>query len=377
MMPFLPSVAQGVSACGALYDLCAAFALRHWLGEAAPHFEGPLEPVSYFRPVKRGVPGLRDKLEMLVASTLPADQIILGVDPASEEEAIAESVRLAHPGRAIAVVRCLEGRAINPKISKLIQMEPVAVHGAWCLSDSEVLFSAEFLTAFRHEWQACGAAALTAGYRFTHLESWPQRCDALGVLLGLWPGLALIRLFSRPNFTLGACTLFRRAALAAIGGWSAFGADLGEDQRVGAALVRAGHAVRLSRHVVTLDSDPISWRDYWRHQRRVAVTYRAGNPAGYLGLLVTFGPVWSFLGFLVCPQPGPALAFLVTVIVRAWRIDRSSRWLDFPVPGLLRGSLIASFVEPACWVLSWFSRRVWWSGRWWRVDRQGRLSPSR
>ena len=147
---------------------------------------------TFFRPLKRGVPDLRGKLETLVATSLPEDQIILGVDAGSEEETLCEEFRRAYPERAIDVVRCLPDGAVNPKISKLVQMQSVAQHDAWLLSDSEVIFPPGFLEGFRREWQARGGTALTAAYRFVNLRSWPQRCDALGVLLALWPGLALV-----------------------------------------------------------------------------------------------------------------------------------------------------------------------------------------
>jgi ceramide glucosyltransferase len=336
----------------------------------------PLEPVTFFRPLKRGVPRLREKLEMLLAESQAEDQVLFGVDAGSEEETICEGMRRAFPERDVTVVPCEPGRAVNPKISKLVQMAPLARHASWLLSDSEMILSPGFLEALREEWQGGEIAALTTAYRFVNLASWPQRCDALGVLLGLWPGLSLMRRYGRVNFTLGACTLYRREALAHIGGWEAFGSDLAEDNRLGEALVKGGETIRLSRQLATLDSDPMSWRDYWRHQRRVAVTYRVANPAGFAGVALTFGPVWSIVCLLAfLPEPWFVLAASFTIVLRGWRVWKTARLLNFPVPGMAVAFWIASCVEVLCWALSWCSRRVWWSGRWWRVNSRGTLSP--
>ena len=359
----------------AIYDIVADAALRCWMNEPVQNSGRTIEPVTFFRPLKPGVPRLREKLEMLLQASLAEDQILFGVEAGSEEETICEEVRRAFSECDVMVVRCEPDRAINPKISKLVQMVPLARHASWLLSDSEALFPPGFLQALREEWQAHEVAALTTAYRFVNLASWPQRCDALGVLLGLWPGLSLVRRYGRVNFTLGACTLFRREALAAIGGWEAFGKDLAEDQRLGAALVQSGRKIRLSRQVATLDSEAISWGDYWRHQRRVAVTYRAANPAGFAGVLLTFGPVWSVLCLAAFPEPRLLLAALLASIFRGLRVWRAARMLEFPVLGMTAALWIASFVEALCWALSWFSRRVWWSGRWWRVGFRGELSP--
>jgi len=358
-----------------IYDIVADAALRSWMNEPVRTSGRPLEPVTFFRPLKPGVPRLREKLEMLLQASRAEDQILFGIDSGSEEETICEEARRAFPARDVVVVRCEPDRALNPKISKLVQMAPLARHASWLLSDSEALFLPGFLQALREEWQAHEVAALTTAYRFVNLASWPQRCDALGVLLGLWPGLSLVRRYGRVNFTLGACTIFRREALAGIGGWEAFGHDLAEDQRLGEALVKSGQEIRLSRQVAALDSDPLSWGDYWRHQRRVAVTYRAANPAGFAGVLLTFGPVWSVLCLLLFSEPRLFLAALFAITFRGLRVRRAARLLEFPVPGVAAALWIASFVEALCWALSWFSGRVWWSGRWWRVGFRGELSP--
>ncbi|MDR3404974.1 MAG: glycosyltransferase [Chthoniobacter sp.] len=367
-----------VLGAGALYDALASSALLHWLGEAEPLCPESIEPITFFRPLKRGVPRLREKLDALVTSSLAGDQVLFGVDPNSEEEAACEEVRRAFPERDIAVVRCAPGAAVNPKISKLVQMEAGARHAAWLLSDSEVIFDSEFVSAFRREWQAERATALTAAYRFVNLVSGPQCCDALAVLLGLWPGLAMVRRFGRVKFTLGACTLVRRDALAGVGGWRAFGNALAEDHQLGEALARVGGTVRLSRQIATLDSDAMSWGDYWRHQRRVAVTYRAANPSGFAGMVITQGIVWCLAAcFIWPPRSSVLVVFSCVVLVRSFRL----RWMaealkfQFPWPWLRMGLLVASAVEAVCWVLSWFSSRVWWSGRWWRVGIRGGLSP--
>ena len=366
-----------VPVASVIYDLVSAAALRRWVKEPVSLRESSGEPITFFRPLKRDVPRLREKLETLLQASRPSDQILFGVDAGSDEESACEVIRRAFPDRDVTVVRCDRRRAINPKISKLVQMAPQARHAAWLLSDSEVIFRAGFLDALRAEWQTEQPAALTTAYRFVNLTSWPQRCDAMGVLLGLWPGIALVRRYGQVSFTLGACTIFRRESLAAIGGWEAFGGELAEDQRLGEALTQKGQRIRLSQQVTTLDSDAMSRGDYWRHQRRVAITYRAANPAGFAGVVLTFGPVWSVLCLLVWwSEPWMLAVAFIAMLSRTWRVWQSMRLLDFPVPGALVALGIASGIESLCWLLSWFSTRVWWSGRWWRVGFRGTLTAA-
>ena len=366
--------------CGsAFYALLAVWQARGWLAEAAlAETAAPdLPPLTLLRPLKAGVPALRAKLDALVAALRPGDQLVLGADEGSEEMVVCIALREAFPEREICVVACRSGAALNPKISKLIQMTPHARHGHLLLSDSEALLDAAWLDAFHREWAASGADVLTAGYRFVNLTTWPQRLDAAAALCGLWPGLALVRRYGLVDFTLGACTALRYADVVAVGGWAAFGGFLAEDNRLGAALAKAGRTIRLSAQVATLDSDPLAWRDYWRHQRRVAVTYRVCSPAGFAGMIFTNSLLASALLLALGGHVASdgCLQFAAMIQLARWLwFCALGKMLRFPIPWLFPVMLAASAVELACWCAAWCDRRVWWAGRRWRVSRDGRLS---
>ena len=369
--------------CGsAFYAWLAVRQARAWLAESAPSESAApdLPPLTMLRPLKAGVPALREKLEALVAALRPGDQLVLGADDGSVEMSVCAGLREAFPKCEISVVACRAGEALNPKISKLVQMSPHARHGHWLLSDSEALLDVAWLDAFRREWQTSGSDALTAGYRFINLATWPQRLDAAAALCGLWPGLALVRRFGRVDFTLGACTALHRADVEAVGGWAAFGDFLAEDNRLGAALAQAGRTIRLSTQVAVLDSDPLTWRDYWRHQRRVAVTYRVCQPAGFAGMILTNGLVASALLLALGGHVASdgCLLFAAMIQLARWRWFRElGKALRFPILWLFPVMLAAGAIEIACWCAAWCDRRVWWAGHRWRVSRAGRLRPER
>ena len=345
-----------------------------WARRAAPAEatkDGPA--ISFLRPLKAGVPGLREKLETMLRAMRVGDQVVFGVDVDSAEATLCEELRGAFPEREIVVVGCRAGAARNPKISKLVQMEPQARHEHWLLADAEAVLKAEFLEGFRREWQASGVGALTAGYRMRGARTWPERLDAAAALLTLWPGLGVLWAWGPLRITLGACTGLRRRDLENVGGWAAFGGELAEDNRLGAALAGAGVRIGLSRAVVTLDGDPLGWRDWWRHQRRVAVTYRAGNPLGFAGSIVTHGEFWSVLLVASGAKVAGWVTFAAFWAVRTGLAARMSRRLDFPIRSFPGVVLLATAAAHFCWWASWFTRSVWWSGRRWRVTFRGKL----
>jgi ceramide glucosyltransferase len=376
-----PAICLAVLAAGSTaYCAVAWGCFEKWMREesdartrSSPRRSAPNHPaITFFRPLKAGVPRMREKLELHLRAMNAGDQVIFGVDAGSPEMALGEELRGAFPDRDVAVVVCAPGAARNPKISKLKQMTLVARHEHWLVADSEALLDAEFLAAFRGDWAGSGADVLTAAYRIAGLDTWPERLDAAAVLLTLWPGLAVLRL-GKIRLTLGACTALRGPDMAAIGGWQAFGDDLAEDNRIGAALARAGRTIRLSTAVVTLESDSLGWGTWWRHQRRVAVTYRVGNPPGFAASIITHGELWA-LALLAIEWQSGIVVFVSVWAVRAALTARMARRIPFPLPSSPLALLVASLTSSACWLASWATHEVWWGSRRWRVSFRGKLT---
>ncbi|HYR59545.1 MAG TPA: glycosyltransferase, partial [Chthoniobacteraceae bacterium] len=174
MSAWLLAIPALVCAGGAIYQILGAVLVAHWLREnELPNDYGELPPITFLRPVKAGVPRLRAKLDRLARAMRPGDQLILGAAAVSAELNECEALRRAFADREIVVVPCREGAALNPKISKLVQMDSACRHERLILSDSEAMIDAGWLDAFRCEWHSSGADALTAGYRFvgaTHVD---------------------------------------------------------------------------------------------------------------------------------------------------------------------------------------------------------------
>jgi ceramide glucosyltransferase len=247
-------------------------------------------------------------------------------------------------------------------------MAPLAQHDRWILCDSELLLAAEFATNLRAEWGGSGADAITCGYRFANLDSPQQRLDAVASLLTLWPGLAVLRRIRRVRLALGACTAVRGSGV----DLAALGDELAEDFHLGARFAANGKKVALSNQIAVLDSDPLTWRDYWRHQQRVAVTYRACNPFGFAAQVAVHSMTWALLGVLT----GGCAGFLVALGVWAACVAAARKSMPesgFSVPWLVVLVPAAGLVETACWILSWGTPQVWWGGKWWPVSWNGKL----
>jgi ceramide glucosyltransferase len=325
-------------------------------------------PITFFRPLKAGVADLSAKLQAFLRETREEDQFLFGVEAGSVEARTCAELMRAFPTRDIAIIECKLGVALNPKIAKLLQMSPHARYDRWVVLDGEFVAEPGWLERFRCEWVRSEKDAFTAGYRFTGISTFLQALDAAPVLLTLWPGLGAVARTGQIGFMLGAVMALKRSDLETIGGWERFSEELAEDNRLGAALAGAGKKVGLSREVATLASDSLTWRDYWRHQRRIAVTYRICNPAGFAGMICTHGVSFAFLLVLLrFWSPAAWLLLGITLSCRLWTVKRLGVLLRWRFVALMPATLLASMIETICWACAWLSTSIWWAGSPWRI----------
>jgi ceramide glucosyltransferase len=334
-----------------------------------------LAPVTFLRPLKPGVINLANALVSFLGELRPGDQVIFGVEADSVEERICRELRTPS-GVDVAVIPCVPGAALNPKISKLVQMAPHASHERWIALDAEIVLEPGWLDRFRSEWSEGTADALTAGYRFADAKSFIQRLDVLPVLATLWPGLALMERRGSLPFMLGAVIAVTRGGVEKIGGWTVLSDYLADDNHLGSLLASAGFRVGLSREVATLRADPMPWPEYWRHQRRVAVTYRACDPVGFAGLICVHGVTLALVAF--CIRPGvPVIAAVLsaTLIARVLTLNQIGRALGVRSRAAVSVVVVSSVVETVCWLLAWVRPVVTWAGCTYSVKAGGVLSP--
>jgi ceramide glucosyltransferase len=329
-------------------------------------------PVTWFRPLKRGVHDLETKIEQFLGVVGAEDQVIFGVDPDSPELELCR--RHAAGDSRVSVVSCESGRTANPKIAKLCQMSPLARHDAWVVMDAEAMADSRFVTTFRAELAANDV--VTAGYRMVGMRTAVEWLDAIPVIQTLWPGLELVRAFGPLRFTLGACTGVKRSQIEEIGGWEGLGDWLAEDHRLGRILADRGRRVVLSRAVLDLEADRLTWRDYWRHQRRVAFTYRVAAPWGAAGMILTRGFGLSFLLMCLFPSCWTAVLALLAAMVHLVSLGLEGSRVGLRPGAWVTAGLISELVEIGCWGLSWGTGGVWWGGKWRPVAWNGRLSAS-
>ena len=377
----------GIGIFSAAFYLVTSFLLRRWLGgtpavasqisngenhKSALTAQRPpsdLDPVTFFRPIKKGEAGLRKNLAVFLSALDPGDRVIFCAT-APEELRLFEDLAAGHPGLDILCLHAAAGIHQNPKINKLAQMEPMAAHERWIVLDSDAIPDRDFLKAFRSEWQANGADAISAPYGSQSARSLPSRLDTLGTGLALWPGVALLKSTGHLDFLTGACMGVKSSTLRKLGGWKTLGGSLAEDHELGLLIARAGGKVVISSTVLALETPDLTWKEYFLHQHRAFVTFRLCNPAGSLGIPLTHGVGISFLFALLNPLcPGRWLLHMGLLFLRA----KSANSLPGS-PNKLREIWLVSLLEPFFWLLSWLPLPVWWGAKWIRPGKLGSVA---
>lgn len=363
-------VGAGICLFSGIFYAATTVLLRRWMGEKKPG-TSTSEPVTFFRPLKPGEIRLREHLQVFLAGIEPGDQVLCGVRSERDREIVADLAR-EFPEADLTCVVCAETGCRNPKVSKLIQLEPLARHDLWIILDSDTTVGADELRAFRAEWSVSGADAASAPYFFQNAETAFARLDAVATSLTLWPGVSLLRARGGIDFLLGACMGIRASVLKSLGGWKAFGDALADDNELARAVVRQGGRVHATNTPVGLDAGTMSAAGWILHQHRALSTYRLCNPLGSLGLPLTHGIAASLVIALAFGRSPLAwfvhglLVFLRTLSAREFP-GGDRRWH-------LGSVWLASVLEPIFWLSAWLPLPVRWSGGWLKT-RRGKFAP--
>lgn len=349
----------GLVFIGVAYDWATTFWLRRWF--VSPEVSGLTNPVTFFRPLKTGVPQIGLKLRSFFAALEPDDQALIGIyedDFPTQNDARAAVGEF--PQFNLQIVLCRRDVARNPKINKLLQIVPFARHEHWIVLDSEIENAAEFLPAFRIDWNSAQFPVLSAPYRFRELTF-----PTAPVLHTLLPGLAVLQRFGKIQNTLGAAVAVTRAQIEQIGGWLSLGNELAEDYEIGRRLAQLGVPVGFSRAVAALDNDPAFFGSTFRQLHRVSATYRHYQPWGFAGSIVLHSVTWSLLAALFHPLGW--IALLLSSISRVIICQNRARLLAWPVSFWKSAFLIpiSSILETSFWLLAWLPLPVVWGNRRW------------
>jgi ceramide glucosyltransferase len=304
-------------------------------------------------------------------------QLVFGVREADDSSIpIVERLKRDYPDRDIELVVCPDVMGTNLKVSNLDNMLRRVRYEHLVIVDSDIRVERDYLKRVLAELHAPNVGLVTCLYRAAEAADFGSKLEAVGITAEFAAGVLMARMLEGVKFALGSTMATTRERLDRIGGFRALKDYLADDFMLGNLIAEQGCEVRLSHVTVETAMSPIGFNGMMRHQMRWARSTRISRPAGYLGLLLTYGTALALINVAVARASWLSLALLgLTLAVRllmGWLIgvhylkDRILKTHFYLVP--LRDVL--SF---AIWAVSWFGRTVEWRGRRFEVRRDGRM----
>ncbi len=373
LLTFLGWLLLAGSAAGCLYLLYAGLATRGFAGRVAGR-SARSPPASLLKPLCGEDPELYANLVSFCRQDYPAWQIVFGVqDPADPAIAVVRRLIAAFPDADLKLV--IEGGRDggNLKVANLQNMLPAARHELIVIADSDMRVSPDYLAAVTAPLLDPATGLVTCLYRGAPAGGVWSRLAALHVNHGFLPQVLVAERLGATGGCFGATIALSRNTLAAIGGFAAIADTLADDHALGAAVRRLGRKVVLSPYIVdNIIAEP-GLGALFRHELRWARTIRAIAPAGFLASVVTQPMVLALAAVALGGQPVTASAMLLAALacrsIMVRMVDGALKLPPTPL-WLLPGRDLLSF---AVFVASFFTRRVAWRDRTFRIGRNGRL----
>lgn len=333
--------------------------------------------VSVLKPLKGIDVGLYENLASLCRQDYPTFQLIFGVaDPNDPAIPIVRRLQREYPDVAIELV--IDGRVYgtNYKVSNLHNMYRRTKHDIIIIADSDIRVGPSYLRRLVTGLQEHRVGLVTCLYRAVNTGGWPTLIESLFINTD-FAGLVMVARKVEPaTYAFGATIAMRREVLEEIGGFLPIANFLADDYQIGYRVAQRGYELVLSHELVETVIAVHTWRRLLDHQLRWARTYRISRPGGYFGSILTHGTFWAVLNVLYHHfSPLSCLAsFGVLGLRYVYAASLARRWLrsETRLGELLLVAPKDLFVT-AVWFLAFLGNTVWWSGRRFRVLRNGEM----
>jgi ceramide glucosyltransferase len=364
-------------AADAFYLLSMVAARRFFFSRRADEI-GELPPVSIMIPLYGADFKAYRNYALFCRQDYPEFQIVFGVREAADSSIpIVEKLMADFPETDIALVVCPDVIGTNLKVSNLENMLAQVKHEHLIIVDSDILVGKDYLRRITGEFSGGERVGLvTCMYRAAEAPDFAAKLEAIGITAEFHPGVLMARMIEGVKFALGSTMATTRTRLESIGGFPALKDYLADDFMLGNLIAASGYEVRLSDYVVETVMAPIGFSRMLSHQLRWSRSTRRSRPAGYFGLLFTYGTALALVNVAVARLSALSLALLgLTLIIRmtmGWMIgvrllgDKILKRYFYLLP-------VRDVLSFLIWCFSWFGRRVEWRGRIFEVKPDGKM----
>lgn len=269
----------------------------------------------------------------------------------------------------------LQPRGINHKDSNLSYLLEQAQHEMLIFADSDIRVAPNYIRTVIASLADEQIGMVTCAFVGRNPQSMGAAMAAFGRCFDFIPSLLISRLLDGGlRCAIGVTIATRQATLASFGGLHLN--RIGSDYNLGKRAAQGGYRVELSRYVLESDTGNEGIREVFQRELRWARTIRYNRGSVYYTLILCYGIVFclplllisGFAPWAMAVSVATCLVRLMQIAIAIWCIDcpRLITWLwALPLREVL--SLLV-------WAMGAFGQRVYWRGRWLRVEGDGLIS---
>ena len=337
-----------------------------------------LPPVSILKPLKGIDPENWESFRSHCEQDYPDFELIFGVsDPNDPAIELVRKLQSEYPNRRVELVVCAKILGTNVKVSNLAQMLPSARHAFLLVNDSDIRVPRDYLRrvvaplAGEHAGEGARATRgqvglVTCLYRGIAAKTLGSRLEAIGIATDFVPGVLSARVLEGGiRFALGSTMVFRKADLAAIGGFEVLLDYLADDYELGRRIAAMGKRVELSDVTVDTFLPAYSFCQFLDHQMRWWRTIRDARRGGYAGLLFTFGLFWAIAVVLAAKGVAWAWALFAAAVAARLAVGLGTAIAvlnDYQPLTNIFLLPVRDLIAPLLWAAGLAGNRIHWRG---------------
>jgi len=336
-----------------------------------------LPPVSCLKPIKGLDEDAYENYASFCRQDYPEYEIVFCVDPGDPAVPLLERLIQEFPDRKIRLLFGSGRTSINDKVGRLVRLTEEAKHELLVITDGDVRVKPDYLRAMVSPFRDPKVGAATCLYSSTTERNLAQMLQSTGMLTDFFASVLVACKLDGVHFCFGQTIVTRRTAVQEYGGYQRIENRPADDLYAGRLVAEQGYEVKLLPYVVQATADFHSMKDLLYKRVRWATVQRHMRPMGHLGLIFTFGLVWSLVALAIHPTAEVAIGYLggyaacriaMTWLIAVWGMRQTGVWKKMVlIP-------VWDALAFAIWLASFLRRTI----RWRNVEyylRDGMLVP--
>ena len=282
------------------------------------------------------------------------------------------------PSVEIRLITEIEQLGANRKLNNLAKLAKEAKYDLLVISDSDVRAMPNYLSEVASRFADPNTGAVTAFFTGDAPESLGAKLEALVLSTETAPNALVARkIEGKVQFAFGWTMATTKEHLRSIGGFESMVNYHSDDFELGNRIASRGLNIELLPTPVEMIFPRESFGEFLRHELRWAIGLRNVRPAGYVGLLFTFGLPWTIAAAIAATSASWAVGYIVLyLILRLAQVWITGAWglRDVVTRKYWWITPFRDAINFLVWIAGFFTSTIVWRGIRYRV-KKGLLIP--